>query len=483
MAASASTQGPPTVTNARSLQGLMKWLTRAEWRDRFAEVYDWHLLPACRRTGLDAEEVVAILGKNWFTTTVWGCAFEDFLTRVGADGRNVIDDYLKRRGWKESASARAYMSALRSSVMSLYEVSDVVQDTSFRARDLVRGGDSMLISERSATRSLKQWDRIAARVVQLGSQMHISGAVLPYDRAASEKLLKVLRNVAKRTDKEKQKLADLIGRDVNDPTISNAFSQAELLRASAPAITTVWLIDIIDRATTPEIPEVRNAEGDELLFCTLHYPFAAGASADNIQSALSRCAELRPASATFWNWIGPERLARVVGEQKQPLKSQTFSTMMDDGTLVLGNVELKDQALTLSVNSQARADRGRALLSEVLDGLVGQPLVEIQTLEQCMATRDFAPPPRLNLSPQKRRTIIHDALDRHYRGLLDQPIPVLGNKSPRAAVKTAKGRTKVVDWLKTLENHTAKMIGHNDEMATYDLSWLWIELGVTELRR
>jgi hypothetical protein len=469
------------MTNARSLQGLMKWLTRAEWRDRFAEVYDWHLLPACRRTGFDVEEVVAILGANWFTTTVWGCAFEDFLTREGADGRNVVDDYLKRRGWKESASARAYMSALRSSVMSLYEVSDIVLDTSFQARDLVRGGDSILISERSATRSLKQWDRIATRVVQLGSQMHISGAVLPYDRDASEKVLKVLRSAG--TAKERQKLADLVGRDVNDPTISNAFSQIELLRAAVPAITTVWLIDVLDRATTPEIPEVRNAEGDELLLCTLHYAFAAGASADDIQSALSQCAELRPASATFWNWIGSERPATVLVGKKQPRKSQTFSTMMDDGALVLGNVELKDRALILSVNSQARADRGRALLSEALDGLVGQPLVEMQTLEQCMATRDFAPPARLNLSTQDRRIIIHDGLERHYRGLLDEPIPVLGNKSPRDAVKTAKGRTKVIDWLKTLENHTAHMAGHNDEMANYDFSWLWTELGVTELRR
>jgi hypothetical protein len=62
-----------------------------------------------------------------------------------------------------------------------------------------------------------------------------------------------------------------------------------------------------------------------------------------------------------------------------------------------------------------------------------------------MATRDPAPPPKLNLSEDERRTIIHDGLDRHYRDLLDQPIPVLGNKSPRAAVKTAKGRAKVVD--------------------------------------
>jgi hypothetical protein len=482
-AASDSMKRPRTMTSAHSLQGLMKWLTRAEWRDRFAEVYDHHLLPACRRTGLDAEEVMEILGESWFMTTVWGSAFEDFLTREGADGHNVVDDYLKRRGWKESASTRAYMSALRTSVMSLYEVSDIVRDTSFRARDLVRGGDPILISERSATRSLKQWDRITTRVVQVGSQMLISGAVLPYDRDASEKVLKLLRNVAKRTDKEQRKLADLVHRDVNHPAIVNAFSQTALLRAAAPAITTVWLIDMIDRAKAPQIPEVRNAEGDELLFCTVHYPFADGTAAEDIRLALNRCPELRQENATFWNWIGPRRSVKTLGAQKRPLKSLTFATTLDDSSLVFGSVELKDKGLILSVNSQARAERGRLLLSETLDGLVAQPLVEIQTLEQCMVTRDPAPAPNLNLSEEKRRTLIHDGLDRHYRDLLDQPIPVLGNKSPRAAVKTAKGRAKVVDWLKTLENHTAKFAGSNDEMATYNFNWLWTELGINELKR
>ncbi len=68
----------------------------------------------------------------WFMRTVWGCAFEDFLTRDFDDGSNVVDDYLKRRGWKEGASTRAYMAALRTSVMSFYEVSDIVRDTSAR---------------------------------------------------------------------------------------------------------------------------------------------------------------------------------------------------------------------------------------------------------------------------------------------------------------------------------------------------------------
>jgi hypothetical protein len=67
--------------------------------------------------------------------------------------------------------------------------------------------------------------------------------------------------------------------------------------------------------------------------------------------------------------------------------------------------------------------------------------------------------------------------------LLDQPIPMLGNKSPRAAVRTAKGRVKVVDWLKTLENRAAESAGRNGEIANYGFGWLWAELGVAELRR
>ena len=214
--------------------------------------------------------------------------------------------------------------------------------------------------------------------------------MLPYDRDASEKVLKLLRNVAKRTDKGQRRLADLVHRDVNHPAIVNAFSQTALLRAAAPAITTVWLIDTIDRATAPQIPEVRNAEGDELLFCTVHYPFADGAGPDDIRLALNRCPELRQENATFWNWIGPRRSAKTLSAQKRSLKFQTF---LDDNALVFGGVELKDKGLILSVNSQARSERGRALLSEVLDGLVVQPLVEVQTLEQCMATRDPAPHP------------------------------------------------------------------------------------------
>ena len=35
-----------------------------------------------------------------------------------------MDEHLKRRGWTESGQTNAYMQELRTSVMSLYEVSD-----------------------------------------------------------------------------------------------------------------------------------------------------------------------------------------------------------------------------------------------------------------------------------------------------------------------------------------------------------------------
>jgi len=470
--------------SAHSLRGLMKWLTRDEWRDRFAEVYDAHLQPACKRLGIDVDEVVSILGQDWFMATIWGSAFEDFLTREFDGGHNIVDDYLKRRGWKESASTRTYMTALRASVASLYEVSDIAKDTSFRARDLVRGGNPILISERSATRSLKQWDRIAARIVQVGSQAQISGALLPYQHEASEDILKLLRNVAKRTDKERQKLANKVGSDVNHPAIIDGFSLTAMLRAAAPMITTLWLIDIIDRTVDPPGLDVSNTEGDDLLFCAVHFPLATDATADDIRMALSRCPALHQETATFWNWLGAGKPIKPLRRQKGKSRPLTFATTLDDGSPVLGGLELKGDTLVLSGNSQGRSNRGRALLSELLGGLVGKPLIEMQALDQVISLRrDFPPPPELNLTEDERRTVIHQSLTRHYWDMLDQPAPFLGNKSPRAATRTAKGRAKVVDWLKMLENHAAKSAGRNDDMATFDFAWLWTELGLNDLRR
>lgn len=223
-----------------------------------------------------------------------------------------------------------------------------------------------------------------------------------------------------------------------------------------------------------------NSDGDELVFTAVSYPLKPGASADAIRAALAVIPMLRSESETFWNWIEPQKRA----SKKRPADGTTFVTTLDDGSLVLGNVELKDKMLVLDANSKQRAERGRALIEPVLGALVGEPLVEARTVAQFMASRPAGTSKALSsgLSPDEEAAVLRASLDRHYVNLLDEPVPMLGDITPLQAAKTAKGRKKLAAWLKLLENGTARR-GSGSPMADYDFGWMWDKLGVADLRR
>ena len=90
------------------------------------------------------------------------------------------------------------MTALRSSVISLYEASDIRPGESFLARDLIRGGEPVRVSERTATHTLKPWDRIAARLVEMRGKTTLGGGVLPFEHELSESLIAALGRVLTR---------------------------------------------------------------------------------------------------------------------------------------------------------------------------------------------------------------------------------------------------------------------------------------------
>jgi hypothetical protein len=58
------------------------------------------------RSGVDIDEVVSILGEDWFMTTVWGSAFEEFLTRDFEDGTIVHGMQLNLISPSERITAR-----------------------------------------------------------------------------------------------------------------------------------------------------------------------------------------------------------------------------------------------------------------------------------------------------------------------------------------------------------------------------------------
>ncbi|WP_306767926.1 hypothetical protein [Martelella alba] len=409
---------------------------------------------------MDFDDILEILGDEW-GMTLWGCAFEDFLTTdFEIEGGNIIDEYLKRRGWKENPKTRAYMKALRTSIMSLYEVSDVVPGKSLMARDLIRGGEPVIVSEGSATKSLKQWDRIAARIVPVMGENVLAGGLLPFTFQASDMLFDGLRHAFNPKNTKKP------------PIIKN-----EDLQTIAYMFSQTWLIDVLERETG--MPELQNTDGDDIVFHNVRFPFAPGTLQKDIAARLNTLPALSRESEKCWNWL--EENPRQKGRGHNAGRNEE---LMDSGARILGNLELKGKVLHLATNSSTRAQKGMNMVQQHLGNLIRMPLTEIRTVEQMMS--DHAAPskqhPASAIPPDMAEQVVHQFLDRQYQDVLDQPVGMLGNRSPRQAVKSAAGRQKVAEWLKYLENQSIQTESPTDPMATYSFEWMWRQLGILDLR-
>src|SRR3954464_15312442 len=144
----------------RAIAAVMRWAAREGWRGWLEDVIADHLAPPCLAAGVAPDELPDLLGEDAHAQLI-GCAFEDFLTReFEPDGRNIVDDYLERRGWTEPVAAKRYLQALRRSAMSVHEGVDTPRGSPFVARALVRGGEPVRVRDKLGSRSVARWDRL-----------------------------------------------------------------------------------------------------------------------------------------------------------------------------------------------------------------------------------------------------------------------------------------------------------------------------------
>lgn len=419
------------------------------WPDLLRSVMDEHFGAALEEFDLDFEDLEEFLGPQ-LPWVLWGCAFEDFLTRDWEPEGNIVDLYLKRRGERESAQAKAYMASLRNSHVSLHEVLAASPGDSMVLRDILTDAVPVTVQEKSASKTLRPGDRIAVRVVPLRDHHVISGGLLPFTPAVVDLLMDGLRNVLKARHKK------------------NLHLTPDQLRSIAPLFTAAFLFTHLPEALEPQLPQVTNTDGEDMVFHELRFPVAAGITQAQVAKAIDRLPDLSGDGAKRWVWLASQKKGRNVA----PV----------EGGTILGTLELRGKALVLEVNSAERAARGAAMISKAAGGLLRPPLMAIQTFDQAMAAhRERASPPQGEIPPEVAREVVHAQMDRHYRETLDQPIPALNGKTPRQAVKTADGRNLVVDWLTLLETGTAR--ADAGAMAGYDFGWMWEELGLDPGRR
>lgn len=469
---------PDTIFN-----NLMIWMSQeGDWPDQLQSVIFEHFNAYCEACDIDDfSQIADRVGQHAFSV-FWGWAFEDFLSRETDDG-NVIGTYLKRRGWREETVNKAYMQAVRNSVLSLYEVSDIQPGKSFLARDLIRGGDPVRVVERTATQTFLPWEQVATRLVEMRGRRMIAGPIMSFDHDLSDDLIDQIQDLASNLTNTAQDIGPEAGidGDLSHQELSALALQASL-QISAPLFTNLWLLRFVELEQNSAQPEIFNSDGDPIEFIIMHVQLKTRVTQKQIKALMDDAPDMVPADSKCWNWV--EREPQLPSRQKP--KGQTFVSRMEDGSIALGLLTLQGRKLVIEVNSRSRAERLQERLKVIAGDFLGKAVLSHQTVERALAEhREAKEPgdaPTTDIPPEVQEEVLRNMLDANYLQALDQPIEMLDDQTPRQAVHTKAGRAKTASWLKHLEMMTARQVRTN-AMESYDFTWMWRELGIEELRR
>lgn len=221
------------------LEGFTRWMVRSQWPDLLQLVLHEHLSEFCDRHDIDSfEEMAAVIGHHSMTT-LRDIAFNDFLSRETEQG-NVVDDYLKRRGLKEKAFPKAYLKGIRHSVLSLYEVVDIQPGKAVIVKDLVLGGEAIMVEEQTGSRTLRPGQQLAGWVINARGHVMISGGILPFSPAQSAELLEELQRMTDDLDRTVEEHLDDEDNQPDDEAMG-LVTQAMILKTAAPLFSATWL--------------------------------------------------------------------------------------------------------------------------------------------------------------------------------------------------------------------------------------------------
>lgn len=217
------------------LSGLMAFAGQSEWRDLFSQLLGKHLRTTLDAFGLPSDTLIKLLGKQR-TATLWGCVLEDLTTcQAGAEGRNILDDYLTTAGKAEPRVNQAYMLSLRASVMSLYEIVEVIPAATLMVRDAVREKAPVALHRDERMRHWSVGDWVAMRLLSAGEAHLATGGLLRLTPQSANTVLEELHNIA-------AKLGLRI-KDIDDIA----------LRQCTPVLTQAWLLENLPLPLTPAV--------------------------------------------------------------------------------------------------------------------------------------------------------------------------------------------------------------------------------------
>lgn len=177
-------------------------------------------------------------------------------------------------------------------------------------------------------------------------------------------------------------------------------------------------------------PKMTNTDGDPLELQTATFMVSDPSA---LPKAIAAREDVRADPDGSWTWLGPGGPAPGFGENT-----------------ILGHLTLHDDRLVVEVNSVRRLDRIRRWLEQISGVRFEQARARsLDQLEQGPLDDRLPSRPPAPLSPRMRAEA-----ERHFREAcrrwLDEPVPALGNRTPRKSCKTEAGRRRVAQLVRTM---------------------------------
>jgi hypothetical protein len=408
-----------------------------EWLDRRSQDY---LLRAMR---LDES---ALAFNEWFV-------FDYKLP----GGSTLIELLLARAGDRLRTGEQRYLERMRCSHVRPYEVMRVRPDEGLDLRDLWTR-DTIHVSERRGTHQIVQWDVLVARVA-LGEHgvPVIDGYTYLLPATETEPLLERL----KREHREFE-------REYPNADLATFFKQVAMIPFH------LWL----DRVGLRPLPKLVTAEGDEVLLAKTAFDILDGAA---LSAALAAHPALERQDDGGYTWFeeverapAPRAAVRFSGLM---VSSQRWPPEGDTTRRGLGTIVVERGRLILETMSKARAERGRRLLEDAAGSAVKYRATRYEAVERAVERARARPRPKEpDIPPEVQAQFFQEFMEQHYRTWPDQPLPALGNRTPREAAALKSARAQLISLLKEME-----VMAERDRRAgrpAYDFTWMWAELGL-----
>lgn len=428
------------------------YLKKSPWSERFQENRDFYFSELSNQLNISEDELFERVKDQPASGNMYGIIFESLFDKEYGDSHiNIIDEYIKRRGWKLSKEEKAILEQLRDQPFSIYEVIEVNQGDNVVIQNILVNSGEIRVFEKSGSKSMKPFDFIVAKVLKEDETYGFTGCIFKISKTEAKRI----QNKVKEAFQSK----NIILKDNEDISDETNQEIKEILRA----FTSEMLISAFKYALTPT--RYITYEGDDIAPAEITFIVK---DRKRVINKLNKHNDLYIADEEpdnlFWNWAVDKKTLAVAERN-----ASTFETFLDNDLLVIGNIELVGKILKCSTMSEPRTKKLIKLLQDYLGDLIDMPVVKhIDIFKKSKKKKSEKVKPEVPIEIE--REIVTEYFDEHYRKILDEKISVLNNQTPRECAKTDPERVK--RWLKMLdEQETTKKIN-------YDTSWIWKELGI-----